>query len=220
VIDQPGHVHSDRLEQGWCWRIPLPGRASVGIVAKPEVLRALGATPEEQFDRFLESDPHMKSLCGASHRLTPVMRYSNYQLTTQQGVGDGWALVGDAFGFIDPVFSSGLFLAMDGACRLAAAIEVGSSAALRRYERHQLRHIDAWRRAVETFYDGRFFALFRLHESESEKRLGSRISRRLWQQLAGVFTGEATARRYNRGLLRFMTTHALGGQDLAELRIR
>lgn len=219
VIDRPGHVHSDRLEHGWCWRIPLPGRVSVGIVAKPERLHALGDTPEEQFDCFLRNDPHMKPLTEAGRRLTPVMRYSNYQLTTQRGVGEGWALVGDAFGFVDPVFSSGLFLAMDGACRLAAAIQLGSRGALRRYERHQLRHIDAWRRAVGYFYDGRFFALFRSHAQVSRQRLGPRISRRLWQQLAGVFTGEATGSPYNRRLLDFMVVHALGGQDPREMHI-
>jgi hypothetical protein len=219
VIDRPGHVHSDRVEHGWCWRIPLPGRVSVGIVTKPELLRALGAEPEEQFDRFLRSDPHMKPLCETSRRLTPVMRYGNYQLTTQRGVGEGWALVGDAFGFVDPVFSSGLFLAMDGACRLAAAIQRGSRVALRRYERHQLRHIDAWRRAVGYFYDGRFFALFRSRARVSEQRLGRRISRRLFRELAGVFTGEATASPYNRWLLDFMVAHALGGQDPREMRI-
>ncbi len=220
VIDRAGHVHSDRIEHGWCWRIPLPGRVSVGIVVKPELLQSLGAQPEEQFDRLLRTDPHMKRLTEASRRLTPVMRYGNYQLTTQRGVGEGWALVGDAFGFVDPVFSSGLFLAMDGACRLAAAVQAGSAAALRRYERHQLRHIEAWRKAVGYFYDGRFFALFRSHARVSEQRLGRRVSRLLWQQLAGVFTGEATARPYNRWLLDFMVAHALSGQDPRELRIR
>jgi flavin-dependent dehydrogenase len=219
-MQRPGHVHSDRVENGWCWRIPLPGRVSVGVVAKPELLRALGSTPEEQFDRFIANDPHMKPLTEASQRLTPVVRYGNYQLTTRRAVGPGWALVGDAFGFIDPVFSSGLFLAMDGACKLAAAIQIGSPAALRRYERNHLRHIDAWRRVISTFYDGRFFALFRSHARESEQRLGPHISRLLWRQLAGVFTGEATARRFNRWLLDFMLAHALGGQSLDELRIR
>ena len=126
VLDHPGHVHSDRLEHGWCWRIPLPGRVSLGIVADPAVFRSLGEKPEEQYDAFLRTDPHLKRMFEGGRRLTPVVRYGNYQLTTLRGVGDGWALVGDAFGFIDPVFSSGLFLAMDGARILADAIRAGT----------------------------------------------------------------------------------------------
>jgi flavin-dependent dehydrogenase len=219
VLDHPGHVHSDRLEHGWCWRIPLPGRISLGIVADPAVFRSLGEKTEEQYDAFLRTDPHLKRMFERGRRLTPVVRYSNYQLTTLRGVGNGWALVGDAFGFIDPVFSSGLFLAMEGGRILAEALEDGSPKAMQRYQRRHLRHIEAWRRAIGYFYDGRFFALFRIRDEAKQQRLGKLIDRHVGPRVASIFTGEATTGWYSRWLTGFMMTHALGEQDLGAIRI-
>jgi len=219
VLEHPGHVHSDRLEHGWCWRIPLPGRVSLGIVADPAVFRSLGEKPEEQYDAFLRTDPHLKRMFEGGRRLTPVVRYSNYQLTTLRGVGDGWALVGDAFGFIDPVFSSGLFLAMDGARTLAHAIRAGTPAALRRYERRHLRHIEAWRRAIGYFYDGRFFALFRIREEAKRRALGRLVDRHASKHVASIFTGESTTGWYSRWVTEFLMTHTLGDLDLGPFRI-
>ena len=219
VLDHPGHVHSDRLEHGWCWRIPLPGRVSLGIVADPAVFRSLGEKSEEQYDAFLRRDPHLKRMFEGGRRLTPVVRYGNYQLTTLRGVGDGWALVGDAFGFIDPVFSSGLFLAMEGARILAEAFCAGTPAALRRYQRRHLQHIEAWRRAIGYFYDGRFFALFRIREEAKARGFGRLVNWHVSKHVAGIFTGESTTGWYSRWVTEFLMTHALGEQDLGPLRI-
>jgi len=219
VLDHPGHVHSDRLEHGWCWRIPLPGRVSLGMVANPAVFRSLGEKPEEQYEAYLRTDPHLKRLFEGGRRVTPVVRYTNYQLTTLRGVGDGWALVGDAFGFIDPVFSSGLFLAMEGARILAEAIRDGSPVALRRYQRRHLRHLEAWRRAIGYFYDGRFFALFRIREEARARGLGRLVNWHVSKHVASIFTGEATTGWYSGWVTEFLMTHALGEQDLGLLRI-
>jgi flavin-dependent dehydrogenase len=219
VLDHPGHVHSDRLEHGWCWRIPLPGRISLGIVAEPAVFRSLGEKAEEQYDLFLRTDPHLKRMFEGARRLTPVVRYGNYQLTTLRGVGNGWALAGDAFGFIDPVFSSGLFLAMEGGRILAEALRDGSPKAMQRYQRRHLRHIEAWRRAIGYFYDGRFFALFRIRDEAKQQKLGKLIDRHVGPRVASIFTGEATTGWYSRWLTEFMMTHALGEQDLGAIRI-
>jgi hypothetical protein len=218
-IDREGHVHSDRLEHGWCWRIPLPGRVSLGIVADPAVFRSLGETAEEQYDAFLRADSHLKRLSEDGRRLTPVMRYGNYQLTTLRGVGDGWALVGDAFGFIDPVFSSGLFLAMDGARLLARAICAGTPSALLRYERDHLRHIEAWRTAIDYFYDGRLLALFRSRSEAQGKLLGRLLARYVSKHVGGTFTGESTLRPQSRRVLAFAVAHALGEFDPEAFRI-
>ncbi len=219
VLDHPGHVHSDRLEHGWCWRIPLPGRVSLGIVAEPAVFRSLAEKPEEQYDAYLRTDPHLKRMFENGRRLTPVVRYGNYQLTTLRGVGNGWALAGDAFGFIDPVFSSGLFLAMEGGRILAEAIRAGTPAALRRYQRRHLRHIEAWRRAIGYFYDGRFFALFRVRNEAKQRALGRLVDRHAAHRVASIFTGEATTGWYSRWVTEFLMTHALGDQDLDLIRI-
>ncbi|HXV37202.1 MAG TPA: NAD(P)/FAD-dependent oxidoreductase, partial [Myxococcota bacterium] len=117
-IDREGHVHTDRLERGWAWRIPLPERVSVGVVVDPSVLREYGDRPEQQYDAIRRADPQLAATAGGAERITPVFKFTNYQLVTRRGIGPGWALAGDSLGFIDPVFSSGAFLAMDGAARL------------------------------------------------------------------------------------------------------
>lgn len=55
-LDFKGHVHSTRLDHGWSWRIPLPGRVSIGIVIPSEHLPKFGATKEERYDNLLKQD--------------------------------------------------------------------------------------------------------------------------------------------------------------------
>jgi hypothetical protein len=66
TLINPGDVHTDRLEHGWSWRIPLPGRVSVGLVMDSPVLREFGADAEEQYDNYLRHDPLLST--GASPR--------------------------------------------------------------------------------------------------------------------------------------------------------
>jgi hypothetical protein len=215
-----GHVHSDRLEHGWSWRIPLPGRVSLGIVVDSQVLALHGSGAEEQYENTLREEPHLWRLTSGAKRLTDVVRYTNYQLTTLRGVGPGWALVGDSFGFIDPVFSSGLYLALDGARSLARAVLRGTRAAFQRYEREQIRHIEAWRKVVEYFYDGRLLALLRRREEVPQNWIGRLVHPHVARHIPRILTGESTKGRYAPRLLDFMIERALGDADPETLRIQ
>ncbi|HEY2328463.1 MAG TPA: NAD(P)/FAD-dependent oxidoreductase, partial [Verrucomicrobiae bacterium] len=135
-----GYVHVTQLDHGWSWQIPLPGKISVGIVISSEHLPKFGATKEERYDNLLKQDSALCKIAGDSKRLTPVMEYTNYQLVSTRMVGDGWALVGDTAGFIDPVFSSGLFIGMTSAFALAAAIERGTPEAFQNYQKEVTHH--------------------------------------------------------------------------------
>ncbi len=214
-----GNVHTDRLRHGWCWRIPLPGRVSVGLVVDPAVLAEYGHGAEEQFDACLRHDPVLRSWGCTAKRLTPVMKYTNYQARCERGVGPGWALAGDAFGFVDPVFSSGLLLGMDGAWALAQALFDGSERALRRYERRVLHHLSTWQRLVGYFYDGRLFTLFKVGEVQAQRFPGRLLDAHFRRHLPRIFTGEATRSRYSVGLLDFMVRYALTGEDPRQLAV-
>lgn len=214
-----GHVHTDRLARGWSWRIPLPGRVSLGVVVDPAALREFGHDAESQYDGLLASEPHLKQLTDGARRITPVMKYTNYQLATQRGVGPGWALLGDAFGFVDPVFSSGLYVGMEGAYQLEKAIRSGRPAAFARYERHVLKHIQAWQRVVAYFYDGRLFTLFAVGEQMAENVISKLVNPHASKHLPRVFTGEASTGIYSRRLLDFMIRHALLDNDPDELKV-
>lgn len=215
-----GNVHTDRLDHGWCWRIPLPGRVSVGLVMDGAVLREFGANAEEQFDAYLRQDPLLREWGFTAKRISPVLRYTNYQLRSTRGVGPGWALVGDAFGFVDPVFSSGLLVALDGASALARAVLAGRPAAFRRYEARVLRHLENWQRVVGYFYDGRLFTLLKVGELMSTRLPGRLLDFHFRKHMPRIFTGESTMKRYSVGLLDFMVRHALAGNDPQGLAVR
>jgi hypothetical protein len=215
-----GNVHSDRLERGWAWRIPLPGRVSVGLVVPSEHLKRFGESPEEQFDELLRRDPTTAGWAPAARRLTPVIKYTNYQLRSTHGVGPGWALVGDAFGFVDPVFSSGLLIGMQGAEALAAALLDGRPQALARYERRVQRALTIWQRLVDYFYDGRLFTLFQVGDYVRQTRFGRLVDWHMRAHLPRIFTGEGTTSRYNVALLDFMIRYGLAGNDPRELEVR
>jgi flavin-dependent dehydrogenase len=216
---EPGHVHTDRLERGWAWRIPLPGRVSLGIVVDPGALREFGSDKETQYDTYLASEPHLKALTDGAKRISAVMKYTNYQLATQQGVGPGWALLGDAFGFVDPVFSSGLYVGMEGAQQLSKAIRSGRPAAFKRYERHVLQHLRNWQRVVSYFYDGRLFTLFAVGEQMADNPISKVVNPHAHKHLPRVFTGEAVTGQYSRRLLDFMIRYALLDNDPSELKV-
>ena len=215
----PGNVHIDRLARGWAWRIPLPGRVSVGLVVDSDYIRTFGATVEAQYDAYLAADPVIRRWGANVRRLTPVMKYTNYQLASTRGVGDGWALVGDAFGFIDPIFSSGLLIALDAATVLARTVLDGSRRAFARYDRHVLKHLASWRRAVGYYYDGRLFTLIKVGQEASKTRIGALLDPHFNTHFPRVFTGESTTNRYSLGLLSFMCQYSLGDKDPSRLRI-
>jgi flavin-dependent dehydrogenase len=160
------------------------------------------------------------SAWGASvKRLTPVVRYTNYQLTTLRGHGANWALVGDAFGFIDPVFSSGLLVGLDGARALAGAIVRGTPRAWTRWERRVIDHLRAWRRVVDSYYDGRLFTLFKVGNMVQHTPVGGLMNSHFQRHMPRIFTGEATTHRYSRSLLRFMCRYGLAGNDPSRLEV-
>jgi flavin-dependent dehydrogenase len=214
-----GNVHSDRLERGWAWRIPLPGRVSVGLVVPADHLRRFGEGPEEQYDGLLRSDATTSRWAPNATRITPVIKYTNYQLRTARGSGPGWALVGDAFGFVDPIFSSGMLIGMQGAETLAAAVIENTPQAYARYEREVTRALTIWQRLADYFYDGRLFTLFQVSEYVRQTWFGRLVDFHMRAHLPRIFTGEGTTNRYNVALLDFMIKYGLSDNDPRELEV-
>jgi flavin-dependent dehydrogenase len=219
-IDHEGFVHTTRLDHGWSWRIPLPGRVSVGMVINSEYLPKFGQTKEERYDNLLRQDSVLRNVAEGSKRLTPVMEHTNYQLVSQRVTGDGWALVGDTAGFIDPVFSSGLFIAMEGATALARAIQVGTTDAFARYQRDVIHHLETWHEIVDHFYSGRLFTCFAVGQRLRSRILGRMVFAHVSNQLGRIFTGAASTSPYSLGVLRLAMKYGLNQEDRHENRIR
>ena len=218
-VEIEGNVHTDRLEHGWCWRIPLPGRVSIGVVVGSDFIRKFGDTPEEQLDEFLRHDPVIRDFARPARRVTSVVKYTNYQSRASRGVGENWALVGDAFGFVDPVFSSGMLLAFQGAELLADSIASGKPSELARYEKETLYKLAAWQRVVSRFYDGRLLTMFRVGQYVRHTWPGRLLDFHFRKHMPRIFTGEDATNRYSLALVEFMVRHGLAGNDPRELEI-
>jgi hypothetical protein len=191
TITHPGNIHLDYLTKGWSWRIPLPGKVSVGCVINPKHLTAYGDTLEAQYDNYISQEPSLRVYTQGAKRITPVVKYQNYQLISEQMYGPGWAMVGDAAGFIDPVFSTGLYLSMKGAFELFKAIESKSSEAFEVYQNGRRRELGLWQHVIDGWYNGRLFNLYRAGQTRKNGFLGRRIEKRVTKRLIRIFTGQA-----------------------------
>ena len=113
----------------WFWYIPLPyDRVSVGVVGSIDYLiqsrRSSGGKLNHQqiFEEELEKCPALKPRIENATQLFPVKVTKDFSYRSSQIAGDGWVLVGDAFGFLDPIYSSGVFLALKSGEMAADAI--------------------------------------------------------------------------------------------------
>ncbi len=190
-ISDEGHIHTDYLTKGWSWRIPLPGRMSLGVVIDPKHLEAFGDSIESQYDGYLASERSLKKYTDGANRITPVVKYHNYQLISQSMFGTGWAMVGDAAGFIDPIFSTGLYLSMKGAFALFDAIRSSTPTAMQQYEASRHQEFALWRRVIDSWYNGRLFNLHRAGLAYQDRWYGAAIAKRMQKRTVRVFTGQA-----------------------------
>jgi hypothetical protein len=219
-LDHEGHVHTTRLDHGWSWRIPLPGRVSLGMVVPGAHLPKFGATKEERYDNLLGQDSGLRVVARDTKRITPVMEYTNYQLVSERVFGENWVLVGDTAGFIDPVFSSGLFLGMNGAFMLAKAIRAGTLAAFQQYQRDVIHHLEIWHEIVDYFYNGRLFTCFKVGQMLRDTLLVKLTFSHIDKHLGRIFSGAASTAPYSISLLRFAMKYGLKNEDPRELAIR
>jgi hypothetical protein len=128
-------------------------------------------------------------------------------------------MLGDAFGFIDPVFSSGLLIAFEGARDLAHALLEGTDKALQRYERKTEHSLASWQRVIGWFYNGRLLTLFRVGEYVRGTVPGKLLGFHFRKHMPRIFTGEDATNRYSLGLVEFMVKHGLAGNDPIKMKI-
>lgn len=113
-----GNISIFWFKHGWQWMIPLrDGIMSVGAVCWPEYLKTRGSTPPADFLwQTIELCPGVSKRMQEATLIGEARATGNYSYRSTRLYGDGWLMVGDAFAFVDPVFSSGVYLAMNSAC--------------------------------------------------------------------------------------------------------
>jgi len=143
--EDAGNISIYSFPHGWMWMIPLPdGVMSVGAVCRPDYLKQRkGRTVEFLLDT-LKASPALWRRLERSELIGNEVRVTgNYSYDSSRMGGPGWVLVGDAFAFLDPVFSSGVYLAMSGAEQAVAAVDAAlrnparEAALLRKLEKRQ-----------------------------------------------------------------------------------
>ena len=150
--EDEGNISIYWFEHGWIWMIPLrDGVMSIGAVSLPDHLKTRRGSLDEFLLDTLHGLQEIKERMKGAELLMPAQATGNYTYLSSQMCGPGYLIAGDAFAFIDPVFSSGVYLAMDSAergTRVAEAWLQGSRytfwQACRQYRKET-------RRAISTF---------------------------------------------------------------------
>ena len=216
-----GQVVISILDHGWSWRIPLPGRVSVGVVLDTSVAKRHGATAEERLESIIESEPILANAGRGRKRVTEVKTYTNYQLISERSHGPGWLAAGDAFGFVDPMLSPGLFMAMHMAEILdrrvfrhgRGILDQGRRMGLLldKVQEEMMDWHRAWGEIIEYFYDGRMFSMYeagtKLRETYKNRGFPVLMERHLSRHITRMVSGVSTRSRYGRTLLAYSSKH-------------
>lgn len=177
-VDRPSGIDGTliRMVRGldrWFWMIPLtPTRMSVGVVMDTSTFRAMKLSPEEALEKCIDEQPMMVARMQNAELVSPVYSAGDYSYRTTKLFGDRWLLAGDAAGFIDPVFSSGVFLAIMSAEKAADSLdEILRDESLkprlfREYSGRVNRVMDMYLTFVNSWYRGKEFVEVFLNPTE------------------------------------------------------
>ena len=118
-----GMITIHLFQQGWFWMIPLPDDVmSVGLVGTPSFFKTRTDNLDSFFARAVAASPSVAERMIHAERISPLVATANYSYDSRRYAGDGYILIGDAAAFIDPLFSSGVMMAMSSAAFGAEAV--------------------------------------------------------------------------------------------------
>jgi geranylgeranyl reductase family protein len=151
----------------WFWIIPLtPERTSIGVVLDSETFKSSKRSPEDFLKQALLEQPVIVERMRAARRVSEVHVAADFSYRSRKLYGDRWLMAGDAAGFIDPIFSSGVFLAVFSGELAADALDVvldqprKARRLFPRYEKQVNRAMDVYLRFVNAWYTKEFIEIF------------------------------------------------------------
>ncbi|MBI4907197.1 MAG: tryptophan 7-halogenase [Acidobacteria bacterium] len=194
--------------QGWFWYIPLhDNRLSIGIVGPFDYLFKGRESHEKTYHEEVERCPAVQERIAAATRITGYFATRDYSYRSTEVAGNGWVLIGDAFAFLDPLYSSGVLLALKSGELAADAIVEGlknndvSAAQLGKWGPGFNQGVDRMRRLVCEYYDG--FSFGQLMRTNPELRgtvtdllIGDLFTEkvdRVWKPLEALYPDGKTA---------------------------
>jgi flavin-dependent dehydrogenase len=151
----------------WIWMIPInTKKTSIGVVLDAEAFKRMKLKPEIVFAQILQENPEVMGQMARAHRVTEVHAAGDFSFRNKRFTGDRWVLAGDAAGFIDPVWSSGVFIAVLSGEKAADMLDrtlrqpQRRAAEFARYERHVGRVMDLYLKFVNAWYTQEFAEVF------------------------------------------------------------
>ncbi|MGZ5477918.1 MAG: NAD(P)/FAD-dependent oxidoreductase [Thermoanaerobaculia bacterium] len=187
-----GHTVIVILKNAWFWLIPVNDETmSVGLVVDRDHFVKCGLQPEELLAQTIAATPFVAERMRNAERLTQVYARKDFSFRMKNLVGRNYALIGDAAGFMDPIFSTGVFMAMKSADITAQAVahrlRTGSMSLLKKYERDMTNALGKYLRFIERFYERAFLEVF----LQPSPRFG------LLRAIVGILAGNVFSLRQN-----------------------
>ncbi|HEX5808178.1 MAG TPA: NAD(P)/FAD-dependent oxidoreductase [Anaerolineales bacterium] len=153
------HIYFLPVKRGWAWQIPITDAiTSVGVVAEREVFQQFKSESERYFSTYVQSNKGLACAMANAVRVNDFKTEGDYSYILDKFCGNGFLMVGDAARFVDPIFSSGVSVAMHsarfGAQTIQAALESGdlSEEAFKPYERTLRGGVDIWYEFIRLYY--------------------------------------------------------------------
>ena len=146
------------LNQAWSWHIPLKdGKYSMGVVVDKEDFQKSGKSEEEFFFSLVKRNRTFTHAMQEAERIRPWWIEGDYSYKIDRFAGPGWLLVGDALRFVDPIFSSGVDVALFSSLyayeTLTEAMRTGNEERpFAEYQRRVETGVDLWYELIDTFY--------------------------------------------------------------------
>lgn len=158
--NRAGDILTESRPNGWFWFIPLhDNTVSVGYVTPIDEYKKSGKSLEELYRSELDSAEEVKRLTAGATQVSAFRNIRDWSYTCRRFYGPGWALVGDAAAFIDPLLSTGVTLAMRGAQGAAEAIDASlknpesEERNLGQYEKNYRDFLESLLEFIRFFYD-------------------------------------------------------------------
>lgn len=163
-----GHITVVRLDFGWFWMIPLDAeKTSIGLVQTLDHFKATGMKPDECFEHVVKTTTELQRRMANAERVSDYSFAGDYTYRHLQNAGPRWLLIGDAAGFIDPIFSSGVMLAIKSgylaAQNVIAADQKGapmSVSAQKKYTKQVGKMCKVFLSMIKMFYNNHAFEVF------------------------------------------------------------
>lgn len=189
--EQSGYIFIDVIgdNEAWVWNIPFSdGTTSVGIVCTEEYFQKFNMSDDEFWKHIIYNDTNTSKRYADSKLLAPVNSLSGYSSAVKKLYGENFILTGNASEFLDPVFSSGVTLALESgskAAELTTRELKGESIDYKvEYEDYMMLGIDVFRDYVNTWYDGTLGTILFSDKKNPEitKKIVSILSGYVWDK--------------------------------------